>query len=290
MDRVRILVVDDDEIWLKTVKRIVGNLYDLSLTGDPAEAVSLVRLASFSLAILDQNLSPDVSGRDLLKELRGIQPDLRCIILTGYAEVDDAVKSLQSGALDYLSKGRADVAKELRERIAKLLEGLPPEDALLTLLQAGESSGLEFKETVRWDTRLKRVNKDLETVITRVVAAFLNSELGGTLLIGVGDNGEVKGLQSDFFTLNKPNKDGYESYLITLLLGAYGKEISPLLRIDFPQVRGVEICRIFAKPSHRPVYVPDGSGGRDFYIRTGNSTRKLNTEEAIEYSKIRWKW
>src|SRR6185436_14706209 len=226
----------------------------------------------------------------LIEQLCRIQPDLRSIILTGYAELDDAVRSIQSGALDYLSKGRPDLADELRERVTKVLEQGPRVDALVAILQGGENAEVEFKESARWDTRLKRVNKDLELVVVRTIAAFLNSGPGGTLLIGVDDNGEVKGLQADFETLNKPNKDGFETLLWTLLTGTYGKEFSPLLRIDFPQIGGMEICRISVKPSHKPVYVPDGSGGRDFYIRSGNSSRKLNTEEAIEYSKVRWSW
>ena len=124
----------------------------------------------------------------------------------------------------------------------------------------------------------------------RTVASFLNSQMGGTLLIGVDDNGEVKGLQGDFKTLNKPNKDGFELLLWDRLIGTYGTDVSPLLRVDFPQVGGVEICRICAKPSHKPVYVPDGSGGQALYIRAGNSTRKLDTKEAIEYSRVRWSW
>lgn len=288
MDKKRILVVDDQEMWLRTVQLILGAGYEFSLTRDPDEAISLCQSHFYSLAILDQRISATILGLDLLKQLRAIQADLRCIILTGYAELDDAVRSMQRGAVDYLSKGRPGLASELQDRVARILEEQSCENELLALLRAGESSEVEFKESLRWDTRLKKVNKELEAVTVRTVAALLNTESGGILLIGVDDGGQVKGLQADFATLKRQDRDGFENLLVTILIGAYGKDVSPLFRVDFPQIDGVEICRVSVKPCHRPVYVPDAVGSKDLYIRSGNSTRRLNTEEAIEYSKVRW--
>ncbi len=290
MDSKHILVVDDQELWLKTIQVILGDHYDLSLAHDPEQALELAQNSFYSLAILDQRITPDVTGLDLLKRLRDVQPDLRCIILTGYADLDDAVRSLHGGAGDYLSKGRPDLEQELRKRVAKIFEEQSQEEALLSLIRTGENAEVEFKSSARWDTRLKRVNKELELVIVRTVAGFLNSQPGGTLLIGVDDMGEAKGLRDDYKTLKKKDKDGFENFFVTLLTSACGKEFSPLLRIDFPRIRGVEICRVSAKPSSKPVYVPGSSGARDLYIRAGNSTRKLNTAEAIEYSRVRWNW
>jgi hypothetical protein len=86
----------------------------------------------------------------------------------------------------------------------------------------------------------------------------------------------------------KPDRDGFESWLTTLLLDAYGKDTSALILITFHEVESKEVCRVIAQPSSKPVFVRDDKA-EHLYIRTGNSTRLLSTREAIESCKIRWK-
>lgn len=171
----------------------------------------------------------------------------------------------------------------------KALAPKPGDQAVATLIARGESAELEFKSSARWDMRENKLNKEMEKVVVKTVAAFMNSEAGGSLLIGVEDGGAVLGLEHDFKTLGKrQDRDGYENFLTTLLLGNYGKDSSPLIQISFHQVHGKDICRIVAKPSPKPVFVKDDKG-EHLFIRAGNSTRLLSTKEAIEYCKIRWK-
>jgi predicted HTH transcriptional regulator len=129
----------------------------------------------------------------------------------------------------------------------------------------------------------------MEQIVVKTVAAFLNSEAGGTLLIGVEDGGAVLGLEHDFKTLGKrQDRDGYENFLTTLLLATYGKDSSPLIQITFHSVDGKDVCRVVAKPSPKPVFIKDDKG-EHLFIRAGNSTRLLSTKEAIDFCKIRWK-
>jgi ActR/RegA family two-component response regulator len=288
MNRHRIVVVDDDDGWLATIHGILGAYYELDLTAEPAEAVELVRSSRRALAILDQRISPEVSGTDLLHQLREIQPGLRGIILTGHADVDDAVASIKGGAFDYISKAHRDLTAELRTRVAQALAESQPDEQIAELLTRGEGQELEFKSSGRWDVRQGKPNHDLETVIVKTVAGFLNSQSGGILLIGVDDGGTVVGLRNDYRTLRRQDRDGFQSFLTTLLLDAFGKDVSPFIRIDFHGEGDREICRVTAKPAPRAVFVPDASGGEHLYIRTGNSTRLLSTREAIEYCRVRW--
>ena len=66
--------------------------------------------------------------------------------------------------------------------------------SLEDLIAEGESDELEFKATLRWDLEEGITAKRLEDVAMKAVAAFANSQ-GGTLLIGVADDGEVLGLE-----------------------------------------------------------------------------------------------
>jgi predicted HTH transcriptional regulator len=128
----------------------------------------------------------------------------------------------------------------------------------------------------------------MEQVIVKTVAAFLNSERGGTLLIGVDDAGQILGLKHDYKLFGKQNsRDAYENFLTTLLLNAFGKDASPLFTITFHETDGQDVVRIIVKPSPKPAFVKDGQG-EHIYIRAGNSTRMLTTKEALDYCKIRW--
>jgi predicted HTH transcriptional regulator len=127
----------------------------------------------------------------------------------------------------------------------------------------------------------------MEQIILKTVAAFLNSE-GGTLLLGISDDGVALGLEHDYQTLQKKNADGYELFLSDLLLNHYGKDCSPYVHISFHRLEGKQICRITADPASRPVWVKEAAD-EHLYIRSDNSTRRLTTREAIEYCKTRWK-
>ena len=67
---------------------------------------------------------------------------------------------------------------------------------------------MELKSTARWDLREAKKNPDLEAVIRFTVAGFLNAH-GGTLLIGVADDGSIVGLEPDYGTFKKPNRDDF---------------------------------------------------------------------------------
>ncbi len=164
----------------------------------------------------------------------------------------------------------------------------PGDPEILVLLAAGESDRLEFKSTVRWDVREQRKNPELERVAVRTVAGFLNAG-GGTLLLGVADDGTVPGLAADYQTLGKKNRDGYELFLHDLLLRELGgKDLARCLRLTFHDHAGADVCRIQISPSPRAVYLKEGQD-EAFYVRTGNSTRRLSTREAVEYVRSHWK-
>ncbi len=172
--------------------------------------------------------------------------------------------------------------------------GPSPDDAeIVSLIKRGESAELEFKSSARWDIKENRKNKEMEQIIVKTVAAFLNSS-GGTLLIGVADDGTPVGLGHDFQTLgDKKNSDGYELFLTDLFLNSYGKDVSAFLRISFHKVGGHDICRFWIKPSPKPIWIETkddrGQRAEQLFIRTNNSSRPLNNREAVEYAAHRWR-
>lgn len=176
------------------------------------------------------------------------------------------------------------VPKETKEQaLATFLSWKPAQDdALSRLIAAGESLRLEFKSSARWDYQRKSVNKDLETVIVKTLAALMNSE-GGTLLIGVSDDGTVLGLEPDFGTIGKKNADAYENWLMTRVLDSIGRDRARLLRVSFHAVEDKQVCRVDAERSAVPVFVKDSQAGDRLFVRAGNSTRELLGSELLKY-------
>ena len=149
------------------------------------------------------------------------------------------------------------------------------------LIAAGESDVVEFKSSLRWDHRQKKCNKALEIVIVKTIAGFLNHD-GGDLLVGVADDGSIVGLEDDYATLRKKDRDGFELLLMQLVKNALGGDVCTLLHAVFQEIDGRDVCRVLIEPSERPVYVQH-EGRAWYFVRTGNSTRELDTKEAIDH-------
>jgi len=170
-------------------------------------------------------------------------------------------------------------------RIKQLSDEL--EKDLLALISHGESSHLEFKSTFRWDVKDSRPNRALEDVIMKTLTGFMNGE-GGTLIIGVSDDGSITGLEDDYKILKKKDRDGFEQALVAAVASKLGTDLCQYVHPVFHNTLGKDVCRIIVRPSHRPVYIKEGNNMK-FYVRTGVSTRALNIQEAVEFISTRWK-
>ena len=186
-----------------------------------------------------------------------------------------------------LSVGGAGLYSSMQrrsERIEQLSAAL--EGDLNTLIARGESANLEFKSSFRWDLRENKVNRALEGVILKTLAGYMNGD-GGTLLIGVADDGSVLGLESDYQTLKKKDRDGFEQALMTAVATKLGADACHSVHIVFSSIENKDVCRVIIAPMPRPVYVKDGDSPK-LYVRTGALTRELNVQEAIDYTSSRW--
>lgn len=164
----------------------------------------------------------------------------------------------------------------------------PGDKEIIALIKQGESAELDFKASAWWNIPRNKDEK-FNKRISKTIAAFLNVDKGGTLLIGVDDDGSVVGIEYDYNKKsdNRKNRDVYENNLMTSLLGACGQNCGTYIQISFGQVEGKDVCRVTVSPSPRPIYIKDGQE-ESFYIRTGNSNRSLSVREATEYIKNRW--
>ncbi|MDY0044906.1 MAG: DUF262 domain-containing protein [Syntrophales bacterium] len=188
----------------------------------------------------------------------------------------------------FLENRRAILSKELNIFLDSITDTIDTEveTTIEDIISKGEGIGVEFKSSLRWDYEHSNINKRLEQAILKTITAISNSE-GGTLLIGVNDDGEIIGLERDFSSL-KGNRDEFELHLRNLINNNFGKVFaSSNLEISFPVSGENEICQVEIKRSVKPVYLSivneNGMKHEKFYIRSGNTSQELSISETAQY-------
>jgi predicted HTH transcriptional regulator len=195
---------------------------------------------------------------------------------------------------EFLAVRRKMLAEELNNFLSNITitQETKSEVSIEDLIEEGESNELEFKSSFRWSYQTETVDKKLETVILKSISAFGNGE-GGTLIIGVDDEGKILGLDHDYSSLNG-NKDEFELHLRNLINDVFGKTFATSnISIRFYQINDVEICRISIKKGDKPLYLKilDGNGNKTekFYVRSGNSSQELGLSEISDYITSRFR-
>ena len=118
------------------------------------------------------------------------------------------------------------------------------------------------------------------------LAGFMNSG-GGTLLIGVADDGTVLGLDSDYAVIRRSDRDGWRSWLTDLVATGLGKPNLANLGVEFESFDGKDVCRLTVRPATRPVWL-DTQTPPEFYTRFDNSTRQLMGGDILDYVNQWW--
>lgn len=98
------MVVDDEEA-LRTVlsAELEGEGYQVVSAGDGQEAINILTTREFDLILLDIKM-PNVDGFEVLKFVKERQPKTKVIMLTGFADLKNAIESKKLGAEDFVSK------------------------------------------------------------------------------------------------------------------------------------------------------------------------------------------
>jgi anti-sigma regulatory factor (Ser/Thr protein kinase) len=166
-----------------------------------------------------------------------------------------------------------DFAKE----IAEYVKQCRVKDPMRLLIDGGEDDKLEFKSTLQWNLKENRKDSRMSYTVLKSMTAFLNTE-GGTLLVGVQDDGSVLGIEIENF----PNDDKYLLHFSHLVQHNIGLDSMPLINFYLIQLEGRKILKIDCEPSAKPVFLKI-ENQEDFYIRSGPASKKLAISEAVSY-------
>lgn len=100
----KILLIDDEQDFLHVMsERMTARNMEVSTASSAKEGLAKVASASFDAVILDLAM-PEMDGIEALKILKGKNPDLEVILLTGHATIKQGIEAMKLGALDLMEK------------------------------------------------------------------------------------------------------------------------------------------------------------------------------------------
>lgn len=201
----------------------------------------------------------------------------------------------------FLSARRERIAAAINTRLQQFYGAFGPAQGyknVSELIAAGESIGVEFKSTLRWNVKEEAEDLELEQEVAKTIAAFLNAE-GGILVIGVEDNGNIYGIEHDLEYVNHKNIDGFELALRELVRDRMGPEYNLYVRTHFAPVESKTVCVVRVYRSPRPVFCttkPPKQKGQQtpeatvtFFVRIGNLSQTFTPAQVNSYIAMHWR-
>lgn len=146
----------------------------------------------------------------------------------------------------------------------------------------GESAMVEFKSTLRTNLHTSEKDPRMEAVILKTIGGFLNTN-GGTLIIGMADDGTPVGIERDGFA----NEDKMSLHLVNLVNSRLGPQAMTNIHSHFEDHDGKRVLVVYCTKSPAAVFVKDGAVEK-FFVRTGPSTTELSASQTQDYISRRF--
>ena len=177
----------------------------------------------------------------------------------------------------------AEMGKFLNESKDVMIQGIKVADLVIIseLIKKGESQILEFKETLEYDTKENKKNGDVLFSSLKTIAGFLNAK-SGTLLIGVDDSCNIKGIERDFSIMKRGNNDRLEQKIRSCLKDRFKPRPIGNVNISFHNSAEGTICRVDVHASQEIVHLDN-----EVYVRDGNTTQKLEGQSLTDWIEQR---
>jgi len=191
----------------------------------------------------------------------------------------------------------AEAVAEVLDRISSEQTTIAEPGNIAALIAEGESDRLEFKASLRHphgmpedappDQR-KGMTKTIETTVAKVIASFLNAG-GGTLLIGVADDGSVLGIEHDFTTLSsKPTLDGWELAFKEAMANRLGSSARTCTSLRFVRTEEGTVAAVTCGARKKPTWLYPDTDKEEFWVRVGNANERLSPSRAHAYIEEHW--
>jgi len=104
MKTIRVLVIDDEQIVLDSVRKILKEKdYEVDASLGGRQGIDWAITKQYDVVLTDIRM-PDIGGMRVLRDIKRAKPSLPVVMITGYATVQSAVQAMKLGAMDYLEK------------------------------------------------------------------------------------------------------------------------------------------------------------------------------------------
>lgn len=186
----------------------------------------------------------------------------------------------------FLSARRERIARFVADAYETLRNGTGLGEMMVDLddlIRGGEGLHVELKSTLRVNLHSGEKDPKMELACLKTIAGFLNTR-GGTLIIGVSDDGETLGIEADAFG----SEDKMHLHLVNLLRDRIGAKHSMYIHTRFEDRDDLRVLMVDCSPANSAVFVKDGSTER-FYVRTGAATTELSPSQTQDYIAQRFK-
>ena len=158
------------------------------------------------------------------------------------------------------------------------------ETELQVMISKGETKAVEFKSSLRINLHTDNKDSEIEHAVLKTLAGFMNTK-GGTLLIGVDDNGTPIGTQADKFN----SEDKMIRHLVSIIKDRMESANFSKIHMDFETYEDYLILKVVCEPYFQyPGVWVNKSGKKRYYIRAGTSTIELTGQELVEYMNDRY--
>jgi two-component system NtrC family response regulator len=174
----RLLIVDDEEAIVKQLKWAFKNDYDIITAVSAGEALSAVRQHSPAVMILDLSLNDDASeleGFDVLESALSIDPRIKVVMITGHDDMENALKSIETGALDFYAKP-VDI-EELRVILRRAFH-IRSLEGEIAKLKEGYARGHEFEGVIGMSEPMLGIFESVRRIAPTDVSVLITGESG----------------------------------------------------------------------------------------------------------------
>ena len=150
------------------------------------------------------------------------------------------------------------------------------ENPVMEIIRCGEGKHVEFKASFRWDIKEDKIIDGRKTDVLKGIVAFLNSG-GGTLLLGVGDDRSILGIERDGYK----SQDEYRRALVSSITNRIGREFLDAVQINFCLVGPHQVISVTCLPgvALEPAFLDN----TELYVREDASTKCLTGRDLMKW-------
>ena len=208
MKNYKILFIDDDEQILSIVEQFLSRCgFNITTESSGQKAIEMVRESHYSVVFSDL-IMPEISGMELLKQIKTISPETEVIIVSGYGTIESAIEAMKLGSYDFLQKPiNFDRFKILIDRIIEKLK-LKEENQLI---RSRLKERYKYDELVGMSPKMQNIYGIIDKI-----------SFGSPTVLIEGESGTGKGLTANVI---HNNSDRRNSPFISVNCGAIAESL-----------------------------------------------------------------